>query len=86
MGLPSEDADPSATKKSRMVPLIRQAALLRVRMILAKIDDALAKDDLDGVSSLLREIAAALDETGVRRRIVPEVADTEDAPDPKLPA
>jgi hypothetical protein len=63
-------------------PVSRHAALLRVRGLIAELDDALLRDDLDAARSLLREIPLAFEQTGIRRRTIPERADTSDSTPP----
>ena len=61
-------------------PVSRRIDLLRVRRLLAGLDEAVANDDVETARALLRETAFVLDETGIRRRTIP--AESEEPPAP----
>jgi hypothetical protein len=52
----------------------RREALLRVRELIAGLDDALARGDLETARSLLHETAVAIGDTDLRRRTIPALA------------
>jgi hypothetical protein len=62
-------------------PVSNRAALVRVRKLIAGLDEAVANDDLRAARRLLGETAAAIQQTGIRRRTIPSAS--ESVPPPK---